>query len=100
MYAAKIRIGWMSDWFKGETPREIIRNLEQYQDFSCLMRMGRANEGVEGQKELDKLEIFLNKFYSDSLTMNDIKNLNIHLNIGDIVCLDIIEGEENIRKLS
>ena len=91
MYAAKIEIGWVNDWFKGTTPSEIIKEVERCQDFGCLLRMGRNNEDDEGQKELDKLEEFLEKYYSDELSMGDIKNLKICLSIGNIICHEVSE---------
>ena len=91
MYAAKIAFGWVNQWFEGETPTEIIKAMEKYQDFGCLIRMGRENEDEAGQKELDKLEAFLKKYHDNELTMDDIKALNIHLSISDIVCHEITE---------
>ena len=89
MYAAKIEIGWVNKWFEGETPTEIIKAVEKYQDFGCLVQMGRMHESKKGQKELDKFEKFLKKYYSEALTIVDIKELDVHLSIGDIVCHDI-----------
>lgn len=94
MYAARIEIGWVNKWFEGETPCEIISNVEEYQDFGCLMMMGRSNEKKKGQKELDKLQIFLDKYYSRTLTIDDIRDLKIHLSIADIVCHEVKEIDE------
>lgn len=99
MLAARIQIGWIDKCFEGENATEIIREAEAYQDFDCLLRMGRMQEGPAGQKELDKLQAFLDKYYSETLTMDDVKKLNIHLGIGDIVCTGIAEGEEEIQQL-
>ncbi len=97
--AAKIKIGWVNKCFEADSPGEIIQQVSEYQDFNCLLRMGRLQEGKKGQKELDKLEAFLNKWFDESLTMEDIKNLNIHLSIGDIVCHGIAENEEAVKAL-
>lgn len=99
MYAAKIELGWVNKCFEGESPTEIIRKLEKYQDFGCLLNMGRAQEGKKGQKELDKLESFLNKYYDGTLSMNDIKELSVHLSIADIVCHGVAKGEDEIAAL-
>ena len=99
MVAARIGIGWVNKCFEGETASDIMSEVEEYQDFGCLLMMGRANEGKKGQKELDKLEAFLQKYYERSLTMSDLENLNIKLSIGNIVCYGIAEGEEAIAKL-
>ena len=99
MYAAKIEIGWINQCFEGESASEILGQVEAYQDFDCLLRMGRMEEGKKGQKELDKLEAFLDKYYDGTLNMADLKKLNIKLSIGDIVCHGVAEGEEAIAKL-
>jgi hypothetical protein len=99
MYAARIQMGWVDKCFEGETATDIIREAEAYQDFGCLVRMGRMEEGEKGQKEIDKLEAFLDKYYDGSLTMEDIKGLNVKLGIGSIVCSGIADGEKEIEKL-
>lgn len=98
-YAAKIQIGWLTDCFEGDTPSAVIKSAEKVQDFDCLLRMGRMEEGKRGQKELSKLEAFLEKYYDDSLTVEDISNLDVNLSIGTIKCLGIAEGEDEITKL-
>ena len=99
MNAAKIEIGWVNKWFKGETPSEIVNAVEEYQDFGCLISMGRLNEEKRGQKELDKLEKFLEKYYARELTMEDIEKLEIHLSIGDVICHGIAEGDEAVKQI-
>ena len=99
MYGAKIQIGWITDCFEGDSPSAIIRGVERVQDLGCLLRMGREEEGEKGQKELTKLEAFLEKYQNGALTMEDISNLDIKLSIGTIKCLGIADGEEDIAKL-
>lgn len=99
MFAARIEIGWINNYFEGETASEIMRQVEEYQDFGCLIRMGRMEEGKKGQIELDKLEAFLEKYYEGTLEISDIEKLDIHLSIGDFICHGIAEGEEEIAKL-
>lgn len=89
-YAAKIQIGWIDEWFEGDSPIDIIKKAEEVQDFNCLLDMGRSMEGKKGQKELDKLCAFLDKYHNGILTMDDIKNLSINLSVGRINC-DSIE---------
>lgn len=98
-YCAKIQIGWITDCFEGDAPSTIIRSVERVQDFDCLLRMGRMEEGKKGQKELAKLEAFLERYHDGTLTMEDISNLDIKLSIGTIKCLGIAESEEEIAKL-
>lgn len=99
MYGAKIEIGWINKCFEGNTAAEIMRKVEDYQDFDCLLRMGRMQEDSAEQKELDKLEAFLDKYYDGTLEMSDVQNLDIRLSIGDFICHGIAEGEEEIDKL-
>ena len=98
-YCAKIQIGWITDCFEGDSPSAIIRSVDRVQDFDCLLRMGKMEEGEKGQKELTKLEAFLEKYQDGTLTMEDISNLDINLSIGTIKCLGIADGEEEIAKL-
>ena len=97
--AALIKIGWFMNCFEADDPCGIIRKVEEIQDFDCLMRMGQEEESGEGQKELAKLQAFLDKYYDGSLTLDDIKDLNIELIPGDIVCLGVAENEEEIASL-
>ena len=97
--AALIEIGWIKKCFEADDPCGIIRKVEDIQDFGCLLRMGRMEEGKKGQKELSKLEAFLDKYYDGTLTLKDIEKLNVHLSIGDIVCHGIAETEEEIAGL-
>lgn len=99
MYGAKIQIGWMTECIEGDSPYAIIRGVERVQDFDCLLRMGRMEEGKKGQQELTKLEAFLEKYQDGTLTMEDISNLDIKLSIGTIKCFGIAENEEEIAKL-
>ncbi len=103
MYAAAFE---MSSWlgvqeyvFEGESLEEIMSRFEQVQDLGCLVRMGRSEENAAGQKQLDKLEAFLEKYYEGNLTPEDIKTLNVKISIGAFRCLGIAEGEEEIDAL-
>ena len=97
--AAIIQMGWFTRVFEGNDPCGIIRELEEVQDLECLLRMGRMEEGKKGQKELSKLKAFLDKYHDEKLTMRDIKQLNIHLSVGDLVCQGIAETEEEVEAL-
>ncbi len=99
MYAAVIKMGWITDCFEGETPFDIIRGASRYQDFDCLLRMGWQNEPASNHGELRKLEAFINKFYDNTLTFEDVAGLDIRLSIGDITCLGVAEGDEAIAAL-
>lgn len=95
--AAIIELGWTAALFEADDPCGIIRKVEDVQDFWCLLSMGYLYEGKTGQRELSKLEAFLQKYYDGSLIMDDIKGLDIHLSAGDIVCHGIAQTEEEIE---
>ncbi|MBR3016774.1 MAG: hypothetical protein IKH57_06805 [Clostridia bacterium] len=97
--AAIIEIGWIKQCFEGDDPWDIITAVSEVQALSCLLLMGRGQEGKKGQKELDKLEKFLEKYHDGTLSMEDIKNLDIHLTAGDIVCHGIAENENEVEAL-
>lgn len=92
-YTANITLGWAVRDFEGDDACEIMDAASDFQDFNCLLRMGRQNESKKGQKELDKLEAFLQKYYDGSLTIEDLRSLDIRLSIGEIVCNSITENE-------
>ena len=97
--AAIIELGWIKQCFEANDPCGIIRKVEKVQDFDCLLEMGRMEEDEAGQKELDKLEVFLDKYHHKMLTMEDIKALNIHLSIADIICHGIATTPEDVAAL-
>jgi len=103
MYAAVLELqSWMGPlvhFYKGETPADIIRQFEHEQDLGCLVRMGRMEEGKKGQKEIDKIEAFLEKYYSGDLTIADIRGFSFKLSIGSFRCIGTAEGEEAIAAL-
>lgn len=97
--AALIEIGWVKKTFEGDDPCGIIKKVEDIQDFDCLLMMGSMYETGKGKKELAKLRDFLAKYHDESLTMEDIKNLDIKLSAGQIICLGIAETEDEIEAL-
>ena len=97
--AAKIRIGWITGCYEADDPCGIIAEAENDQSFDCLLQMGRMEGTRKDQKELDKLRAFLEKYWDGTLTMEDIRGLNIHLSVGSIVCLGIAETENEVEAL-
>ena len=88
---AHIELGWVNKWFEAETPSDIFRQVEQYQDFDCLIMMGNAHETAAGQKELAKIEKVVEKYRSNTLMATDLKTLNAHLSIGNFICHELEE---------
>ena len=85
--------------FEGEDASEILSKFERIQDLSCLVRMGRSEEGKKGQKQLDKLEEILEKHYSGELTMDDLKTFDIKISLGAMNCSGIAEGDDEIEAM-
>ncbi len=97
--AAVIELGWIKKCFEGNSPCDIIKKVEKYQDFDCLIRNCSLEGTEEDQKELPKLLAFLEKYYDKSLSIKDIEELNIRLSIGAIKCHKIARTEEEIIEL-
>jgi len=91
MYSAQIEIGFINMDFEGETAAEILHGVEQYQDFDCLLMMGRRMGTKKDAAELNKLEEFLDKYIAGTLTIDDLRALNIHLSAGDFICHGVRE---------
>lgn len=85
--------------FKGNTASNLLSEFERVQDLGCLVRMGRSQENKKGQKELDKLEAILEKYYDGSLTTDDLLTLDIAISLGTIKCVCIEEGDDAAEKL-
>jgi len=85
--------------FKGEDASEIFSEFERIQNLSCLVRMGRANEDEEGQQQLDVLENMLEKYCSGELTMQDLKEFDVEISLGDMKCSGIAETDEELETL-
>lgn len=69
--------------FEGETVDSLVAQLNNVQDLRCLVQMG------DGEKGIKKLEKFLEKYYADKLTVDDLKSLDIDISIGRIKCIDV-----------
>ena len=104
MYAVLFEIdSWLGPQqyvFEGESAYDMLWELEQIQDLDCLARMGKSRErSAEGKKSIKILEAFLEKRRSGNLTVEDLLMLDIHLKLGDLKCITVVEGEEAIAQL-
>ena len=79
--------------FTAESPNEILAEFQRVQDLSCLINMGMQRENKAGKESLKKLEALLSKYYSDELTMDDLKSLHVKISLGTFRCVDTAEGE-------
>ena len=103
MYAAVFEMtGWMGKQqyiFRGDSASDLLSKFERVQDLGCLVRMGRFQENKKGQKELDKLEAVLDKYYDGSLEPDDLLELDISISLGTIKCACVEEGDDAVDKL-
>lgn len=88
---ACVEMGFMKTWYEGETVADIVLEMENDQDFECLLRMGQMREDKKGLQELVKLEEFVRKYHDGELTVDDLKSLDVRLSIGNITCHELIE---------
>ena len=72
--------------FEGEYPEDIMEQLERVQDLDCLVMMGPGFGD-----DVTDLQEFLNKYRSEGLSWDDIKNMNFELSVGSIKCVDLQE---------
>ena len=103
MYAALFEMeSWMGkqqDIVTGKDPAVLMDRLCQIQDLSCLIYMGRMQEDAQGQKQLDRLEVLLQRHSSGKLTARDLRGLDVTLSIGKLRCVLLLEGEDALPEL-
>lgn len=91
MITATFQVGWMTVNAKGETPSDLIREVEKVQDLQCLCHQAAMMGTKKDQKEIRKLLDFLEKYSEGKLTLDDVRGLDICLSIGDIKCEELTE---------
>ncbi len=91
-YKAKFEVGWMTVDAEGETPTDLIREVENVQDLQCLCHQAAMMGSKKDQKEIKKLMDFLEKYYADELTIEDVRGLDVGLSVGRIKCNELIEN--------
>ena len=103
MYAALFE---MSSWmglekyiFQGMDASDLLEEFEDVQSLHCLVRMGRSEEGPEGQKALDVIEDILDKRDSGDLTVEDLLKLDVKTSLGTIKCCKVQEGDDAFEQL-
>ena len=93
-YSAVFHIGWMTVNAEGDTPADLVREIENAQDLQCLVQMAGMMGTKKDKKEIGKLIDFLEKYHGNSLTIEDVKNMDIQLSVGRLKCESVIENEE------
>lgn len=103
MYAALFEtrswLGTMHFITTGDTATKLLFEFQKTQDLRCLLQMGRKEEKKKGQKELDKLQALLSKYYNEELTIEDLLTLDVSLSIGIIKCLCVEDGENAVAEI-
>ncbi len=85
-YSAVFQIGWMTVNAEGDTLENLIREVENAQDLQCLAQMASTMGTKKDKQEIRKLIDFLEKYSSDELTVEDVRNLDINLSVGGLKC--------------
>ena len=92
-YRATFSIGWMTVNAEGETPADLIREIEKAQDLQCLCQMAGVMGTKKDKQEIGKLIDFLEKYSDDTLTIDDLRNLDVKLSVGALKCESLEEQE-------
>ena len=91
-YTAVFSIGWMTVNAEGDAPADLVREIENAQDLRCLVQMAGTMGTPKDKKEITKLIDFLEKYEDDTLTIDDIKALNVNLSVGALKCESLVEN--------
>lgn len=76
----------MMKTFDGDSPKDIIDQLQRVQDLDCLIRMGP----MYGD-DTTELRYFMDKYYDGTLSWDDVEKFNIELSVGSFKCIDLQE---------
>ncbi len=90
-YVAVFSIGWMTVNAEGDTPADLVREIENAQDMQCLVQMAGMMGTKKDKKEIEKLIDFLEKYNDDTLTVEDVRNLDVNLSVGALKCESLSE---------
>ncbi|MCR5296041.1 MAG: hypothetical protein K6E17_01410 [Clostridiales bacterium] len=85
-YSATFHIGWMTVNAEGDTPADLVREIENAQDLQCLVKMASMMGTKKDKKEIGRLIEFLEKYNDGTLAIDDVKNLNVSLSVGTLKC--------------
>ncbi|MCQ2148173.1 MAG: hypothetical protein MJZ16_11775 [Bacteroidales bacterium] len=98
-YAAKFKVGYLEITVAAKTLSGLIDQLWQSQDLSCLSRQAGYMGDDNDAKLVEKLDRFLEKYYSGSLKSRDIKNFHYDFSIGSLDCLEFAYGKDEVEAL-
>ena len=92
-YKATFSVGWMTVHAEGETPADLVREIEKAQDLQCLAQMADMMGTKKDKKEISKLIEFLEKYNDDTLTIDDMKSPKAELSVGGLKRIGPAGGE-------
>ena len=76
---------------EGDTPADLVREIEKAQDLQCLVQMAGMMGTKKDKQEIRKLIDFLEKYSDDTLTIDDVRNLDVKLSVGALKCESLEE---------
>lgn len=79
--------------FAGKDASDILFQLQCVQDLGCLVEMGSKMEDENGKKGLARIQNILDKDREGSLTIQDLKDLDVSLSIGSVKCVCVEERQ-------
>ena len=95
-YAALFKIGYLEVKVSSNTLVGLIDELWKSQDLSCLSRQARLMGNSDDCLVAENLDLFLEKYYSETLRSRDIRNLSYDFSIGSLVCQRLLTSKEEI----
>lgn len=84
---------------EGEDCNSIVQQLLRENDLYCIARMGRSMGTKADQRQLNKIDRFLDKYDSGKLTWDDLLKFKFDISTGSLRCLGIKSELEEIEKL-
>lgn len=104
MYAALFEteswLGTRQYIFEGGSASELLSKFENIQNLQCLVHMGLAEETSPAAiKSISKLSKLLDSHYDGTLTVEELKTLDLKISIGAVKCVTVIEGDDAADQL-
>jgi len=98
-YAARFKVGYLEVVVASKTLSGLIDQLWRSQDLSCLSRQAQMMGDYNDSLIAEKLDKFLDKYYSGNLRSRDIQNFHYEFSIGSLDCLEFATDNASIAAL-
>lgn len=92
MYKVEVKIDIDTYVFEGNDAYEIYDQIDKVQSINGFVSACYSYGCEIDSDPLDAMEAFVEKYDSKTLTMDDIRNLNIHTTTGDISVKQVLEA--------